>query len=63
MKLTWHITSPSKFRFGRTPAGSTPPMRNWNDRFQFRIGGAFPLAQRPNRNFDGEVIAQMNFIP
>jgi hypothetical protein len=35
----------------------------WNDRFQFRIGGAFPLAQRPNRNFDGEVIAQLNFIP
>lgn len=35
----------------------------WNDRFQFRIGGAFPLAQRPNRGFDGEVIAQMNFIP
>jgi len=35
----------------------------WNNRFQFRIGGAFPLAQRPNRNFDGEVIAQLNFIP
>lgn len=35
----------------------------WNDRFQFRIGGAFPLAQFPNRGFDGEVIAQMNFIP
>ncbi|MGI8979134.1 MAG: hypothetical protein ACR2FY_07910 [Pirellulaceae bacterium] len=35
----------------------------WNDRFQFRIGGAFPLAQRPNRGFDAEVIAQVNFIP
>lgn len=35
----------------------------WNDRFQFRIGGAIPLAQRPNRGFDGEVIAQVNFIP
>lgn len=35
----------------------------WNDRFQFRIGGAFPLAERPNRGFDGEVIAQINFIP
>jgi hypothetical protein len=35
----------------------------WNDRFQFRIGGAFPLAQQPNRGFDGEVIAQVNFTP
>ncbi|MFN0021844.1 MAG: hypothetical protein ACKVP0_26660 [Pirellulaceae bacterium] len=35
----------------------------WNDRFQFRIGGAFPVTQFPNRGFDGEVIAQMNFIP
>ena len=35
----------------------------WNDRFQFRIGGAFPAAQRPNRNFDGELICQLNFIP
>ena len=35
----------------------------WNDRIQFRIGGAFPLAERPNRGFDGEVIAQVNFIP
>ena len=35
----------------------------WNDRFQFRVAGAFPLAQRPNRGFDAEVIAQVNFIP
>lgn len=35
----------------------------WNNRFQFRIGGAFPAAQRPNRNFDGEVICQVNYIP
>ncbi len=35
----------------------------WNDRFQFRIAGAVPLAQRPNRGFDGEVIVQVNFIP
>jgi hypothetical protein len=35
----------------------------WNDRFQFRIGGAFPAAVRPNRNFDGEVVCQVNFIP
>ena len=34
----------------------------WNDRVQFRIGGAFPLADRPNRSFDGEVIAQVNFL-
>jgi hypothetical protein len=35
----------------------------WNDRIQIRIGGAFPLATRPNRSFDGEVIAQVNYIP
>lgn len=35
----------------------------WNDRIQFRIGGAFPAASRPNRNFDGEVICQVNYIP
>ncbi len=35
----------------------------WNDRFQFRVAGAVPLAQRPNRGFDGEVIVQVNFIP
>lgn len=35
----------------------------WNDVVQFRVGGAFPLAERPNRSFDGEIIAQVNIIP
>jgi hypothetical protein len=62
-------TGPTDFRLGnisnqQTATNFTVGLHTvWNDRFQFRIGGAFPLAQRPNRNFDGEVIAQMNFIP
>jgi len=62
-------TGPNNFQLGnlsnqQTATNFTVGLHTvWNDRFQFRIGGAFPLAQRPNRNFDGEVIAQMNFIP
>jgi hypothetical protein len=62
-------TGPNTFQLGnlsnqQTATNFTVGIHTvWNDRFQFRIGGAFPLAQRPNRNFDGEVIAQMNFIP